>query len=253
MAVTPNSLLQATAQASAKSKTQAAPASPLASVAEPGDKASSFAQLYAKESQSKPQARLPSVADNSPKPVRDKPGDNSPKKDVGNDSSAAPQPVVADSGKSLPADKPASSDNKTSSSDNKTASTDTSKSADTAQTDTPPPSDPVLDPSLVQLTPPAPVVPAEALPATPEPVPVPAPQVEAAPAVPVPAIAAAIVAPAPEPAKPEFDPEADPLDALPAVRLAMEQGGHVSATSQAQPKAAPSSAGGDMRPIRRRA
>jgi len=245
MAVTPNSLLQATAQASAKSKTQAAPASPLASVAEPGDKASSFAQLYAKESQSKPQARLPSVADNSPKPVRDKPGDNSPKKDVGNDSSAAPQPVVADSGKSLPADKPASSDNKTSSSDNKTASTDTSKSADTAQTDTPPPSDPVLDPSLVQLTPPAPVVPAEALPATPEPVPVPAPQVEAAPAVPVPAIAAAIVAPAPEPAKPEFDPEADPLDALPAVRLAMEQGGHVSATSQAQPKAAPSSAGNE--------
>ncbi|WP_210692816.1 hypothetical protein, partial [Pseudomonas protegens] len=37
MAVTPNSLLQATAQASAKSKTQAAPVSPLASIAEPGD------------------------------------------------------------------------------------------------------------------------------------------------------------------------------------------------------------------------
>ena len=82
MAVTPNSLLQATAQASAKSKTQAAPVSPLASIAEPGDKASSFAQLYAKESQNQPQAKPPSFADNSPKPVRDKGADSSPKKDA---------------------------------------------------------------------------------------------------------------------------------------------------------------------------
>ena len=28
-----------------------------------------------------------------------------------------------------------------------------------------------------------------------------------------------------------FDPEADPLDDMPAVRLAMEQGGHLSASS----------------------
>ena len=40
----------------------------------------------------------------------------------------------------------------------------------------------------------------------------------------------------------DFDPEADPLDALPAVRMAMEQGGHISAASQAQPTAAPTSA-----------
>ena len=33
-----------------------------------------------------------------------------------------------------------------------------------------------------------------------------------------------------------FDPEADPLDAMPAVRLAMEQGGHVSASSQSPVK-----------------
>jgi flagellar hook-length control protein FliK len=36
----------------------------------------------------------------------------------------------------------------------------------------------------------------------------------------------------------DFDPEADPLDGLPAVRLALEQSGHVSASSQAQTKAA---------------
>jgi len=42
-------------------------------------------------------------------------------------------------------------------------------------------------------------------------------------------------------AKPAFDPAADPLDALPAVRLAMEQGGHVSASSQTPQKAAPTS------------
>ncbi len=42
-----------------------------------------------------------------------------------------------------------------------------------------------------------------------------------------------------EEVKPAFDPEADPLDAMPAVRLAMEQGGHVSASSQAPAKTAP--------------
>jgi len=39
--------------------------------------------------------------------------------------------------------------------------------------------------------------------------------------------------------QPAFDPEADPLDAMPAVRLAMEQGGHVSASSQTPQKTAP--------------
>mgnify|MGYP001564729270 FL=1 len=49
-------------------------------------------------------------------------------------------------------------------------------------------------------------------------------------------------APVTEELAPTFDPEADPLDALPAVRLAMEQGGHVSASSQAAQKAAPTQA-----------
>lgn len=236
MAVTPNSLLQATAQANAKSKTQAAPASPLASVAEPGDKASSFAQLYAKESQSKPQNKSPALADNSPKPVRDKSVDNSPKKDVASDQSAAPQPAVADSGKTLPADKPVSSDSKPA-----TAASDDSKPADTTQADASVDPAPV-DPSLLPTIQPQPQV-AE----VPPPVVAAQPQVEVPVAPPAGVVAAVVptVAPVAEPAKEAFDPEADPLDALPALRLAMEQGGHVSASSQSQPKAAPANADAD--------
>ncbi|MFJ7145834.1 flagellar hook-length control protein FliK [Pseudomonas protegens] len=236
MAVTPNSLLQATAQANAKSKTQAAPASPLASVAEPGDKASSFAQLYAKESQSKPQNKPSALADNSPKPVRDKSVDNSPKKNVASDQSAAPQPAVADSGKTLPADKPASSDSKPAA-----AASDDSKPADTTQADASVNPAPV-DPSLLPAIQPQPQV-AE----VPPPVVAAQPQMEVPVAPPAGVVAAVVptVAPVAEPPKEAFDPEADPLDALPALRLAMEQGGHVSASSQSQPKAAPANADAD--------
>ena len=241
MAVTPNTLLQATAQASAKSKTQATPASPLASVAEPGDKASSFAQLYAKEAQSQPLSKSPTFADNSPRPVRDKGADNSPKKDVASNQSAASQPVVADSGKSLPADKSTSSDSKTASAASDDSKPADSKSADSQSVDNsqadasvnPAP----LDPGLLPAIQPQPQV------AEVPPVAAPQPQVEVPVVVPA-VVAAAVpaVAPAAEPPKAVFDPEADPLDAMPAVRLAMEQGGHVSASSQAQPKAAPASA-----------
>ena len=62
MPVTPNSLLQAAAQA----KTQAA-ANSTAPTAEPGDKASSFAQVYAKQAENKPVA----AADGSAKPARE--------------------------------------------------------------------------------------------------------------------------------------------------------------------------------------
>ena len=241
MAVTPNTLLQATAQASAKSKTQATPASPLASVAEPGDKASSFAQLYAKEAQSQPLSKSPTFADNSPRPVRDKGADNSPKKDVASNQSAASQPVVADSGKSLPADKSTSSDSKTASAASDDSKPADSKSADSQSVDNsqadasvnPAP----LDPGLLPAIQPQPQV------AEVPPVAAPQPQVEVPVVVPA-VVAAAVpaVAPAAEPPKAVFDPEADPLDAMPAVRLAMEQGGHVSASSQSQPKAAPASA-----------
>ena len=215
MPVTPNMLLQAAAQA----KTQAASANTPALAAEPGDKASSFAQVYANQARNKPSA----VGDGSAKPIRDKAPDSPDKKDVGNDKSAAPEPAVADSGKSLPADKPAQADDEA-------ASDDGSDTAQTPVADAAP-VDPTLDPALMQAVQPA--VPAP-VPAAPPVVVTPQPQVEVA--------VTAATTPVVATTDTDFDPEADPLDALPAVRMAMEQGGHISAASQAQPKAAPTSA-----------
>ncbi|MEO8646513.1 flagellar hook-length control protein FliK [Pseudomonas sp.] len=215
MPVTPNMLLQAAAQA----KTQAASANTPALAAEPGDKASSFAQVYANQARNKPSA----VGDGSAKPIRDKAPDSSDKKDVSDDKSAAPEPAVADSGKSLPADKPAQADDKATSDDG-------SDTAQTPVTDAAP-VDPTLDPALMQAVQPA--VPAP-VPAAPPVVVTPQSQVEVA--------VTAATTPVVASTGTDFDPEADPLDALPAVRMAMEQGGHISAASQAQPKAAPTSA-----------
>lgn len=215
MPVTPNMLLQAAAQA----KTQAASANTPALAAEPGDKASSFAQVYANQARNKPSA----VGDGSAKPIRDKTPDSPDKKDVSNDKSAAPEPAVADSGKSLPADKPAQADDEA-------ASDDGSDTAQTPVADAAP-VDPTLDPALMQAVQPA--VPAP-VPAAPPVAVTPQPQVEVA--------VTAATTPVVASTDTDFDPEADPLDALPAVRMAMEQGGHISAASQAQPKAAPTSA-----------
>lgn len=219
MPVTPNMLLQAAAQA----KTQATSANTPALAAEPGDKASSFAQVYANQARDKPSA----VGDGSARPIRDKAPDSPDKKDVSNDESAAPEPAVADSGKSLPADKPAQADDEVASGDG----SDTAQTpvADAAPVD--PTLDPTLDPALMQAVQPA--VPAP-VPAAPPVVVTPQPQVEAA--------VTAATTPVVASTDTDFDPEADPLDALPAVRMAMEQGGHISAASQAQPKAAPTSA-----------
>ncbi|MGZ7459673.1 flagellar hook-length control protein FliK [Pseudomonas sp. Ma2-10] len=215
MPVTPNMLLQAAAQA----KTQAASANTPALAAEPGDKASSFAQVYANQARNKPFA----VGDGSAKPIRDKTPDSPDKKNLSNDTSAAPEPAVADSGKSLPADKPAQAGDEA-------ASDDGSDTAQVPVADAAP-VDPTLDPALMQVAQPAVTA---AVPATPPVVVTPQPQVEVA----VTAAATPVVASTDT----DFDPEADPLDALPAVRMAMEQGGHISAASQAQPKAAPTSA-----------
>ena len=218
MPVTPNTLLQATAQA----KSQAASAKSSAQAVEPGDKASSFARVFANQAQNKPSA----AADGPAKPARDKTPDNPGKKDLGNDPSAAPDATVADSGKSLPADKPAPSDDKA-------ASGDASDAAQTPVADAVP-GDPALDPSLL-------------------------PELQAVVQAPAPAVAPVIATVQPEAEAPVaaaltatpanavtadsgFDPEADPLDSLPALRMAMEQGGHISAASQAQPKAAATTA-----------
>jgi flagellar hook-length control protein FliK len=219
MPVTPHSLLQAVATA----KTQAASANTPAPAAEPAGKASSFADVYAHQAQNKPSV----VADKPAKPVADSGPKGSGKKDVSNDKPAAPEPAVADSGNSLPADKPAQA-NDTTTSDDKTDVTATPV-ADTT------PVDPALLPGglpPLMTVPVAPAAPPVAQSAQ--------PQVEAS-------VASVIAAPtptqAPAPAAAaadsDFDPAADPLDALPALRMAMEQSGHVSASSQAQPKATP--------------
>ncbi|MDR6609683.1 flagellar hook-length control protein FliK [Pseudomonas synxantha] len=221
MPVTPNILLQASRQA----KAQAASANPPALAAEPGDKAASFAHVYASQAQNKPVA----LADASGKPGRDKTADVAGKTDAGDDKSAAGEPVVADGGKSLPADTPVQADDK--SADDKASDADQTPVVDAA------PLDPALDPSLQQVL--QPVVPAPVAPVVADTV---QPAVEAPVAAAATASTTATAAPALATTDGDFDPSTDPLDALPAVRLAMEQSGHVSASSQAQPKAAPTQA-----------
>ncbi|KQT67061.1 MULTISPECIES: flagellar hook-length control protein FliK [unclassified Pseudomonas] len=221
MPATPNILLQTAAQA----KAQAASAKSSAMAADAGDKASSFAKVFADQAPAKPAVS----ADNSVKPARDKVADSSGKKDIGKEQSAAPEPAVADSGKALPADK-ASSDDATATADDTTETVQTPV-ADAA------PVDPALDPALAQVVQPlvaAPVVqaPTVTTPAQPE---------TETPAL---AVVSGMVKD-PAATDSDFDPSADPLDSMPAVRMAMEQGGHISAASQAQPKATPAQAQAD--------
>lgn len=221
MPASPNILLQTAAQA----KAQAASAKSSAVAAEPGDKASSFAQVFADQGPNKPSVSV----DNSAKPARDKVADNSGKKDLGKDQSAAPAPAVADSGKALPADKPA-----TAATDDKTATDD-----DTADTAPAPVAETApMDPALVAAVEPVVTAPVAATPVV---------DTAAKPETDQPALAALpgmVKDPAPA-TDPAFDPEADPLDSLPAVRMAMEQSGHISASSQSQPKATPAQAQAD--------
>lgn len=225
MPVTPNTLLQASVQA----KPQVAVNSP-AAAPDLGDRASSFAQVFAKQAPAKAAA----APEPPVKSARDDASSNTVKKDTGNQTSAASEPTVADSGKPLPADKPASADDKAARDDN-------ADSAETPVADAAP-VDPSLDPGLL----PDMTVPVATI--APEPAPVVTTEVQvttavAAPVAPLVTPAQAAVAPEVDPA---FDPEADPLDALPALRLAMEQGGHVSAASQAQSKTtAPASLDGE--------
>ncbi|MCF3195783.1 flagellar hook-length control protein FliK [Pseudomonas bubulae] len=137
-----------------------------------------------------------------------------------------PAPAVADSGNPLPVGKAKDA-----------VSTDQDDSADKPDDNAA-----AADPLVVQPVAPAPAPVVEA----------PTPTPPATPEVPV-AQLAVPVPPSPV-ADDTFDPEADPLDAMPAVRLAMEQGGHVSAGSQAQVKtpaneAAPAAAQGQASAI----
>ncbi|MCM8743769.1 flagellar hook-length control protein FliK [Pseudomonas koreensis] len=221
MPATPNVLLQSAAQA----KAQAAAAKAPVMAADTGDKASSFAQVFADQG---PKKTLVST-DNSLKPARDKVADNSNKQDAGKSSPAAAQQSVADSGNALPADKPAST-----AADDQQASDDAAADSAQAPVADTTPVDPALDPALAQTVQPlvtTPVVPAPVA-ETPAPAKAETPQVAAT-------VAPAVVKEPAASTDSDFDPAADPLDSLPAVRMAMEQGGHISASSQAQPKATP--------------
>ncbi len=256
MPLAPNSLLQPNAAV----KLQAEPVTPPSTaVTAPKDNAFSFAQVY-QDTQSNPVKvafnPLKPMADNAPV-VPPKPA--APAANANNQDAAA-QSSVAGSGKSLPADKSTKVDGKSTKADDKTASTDgksatdkttgdgttastdSSKSGDktasgddttTATSDTPvavATPDPTLDPAVLQ---------AAATPPTPAPV---AAAVD--PAVTQASLAAAATAAAkpatatPPTAGDDFDPSADPLDNLPVVRLAMEQGGHLSSGSQVSAKTA---------------
>ncbi|WP_285375597.1 flagellar hook-length control protein FliK [Pseudomonas sp. lyk4-TYG-107] len=225
MPATPNVLLQSAAQA----KAQAAAAKTPVMAADTGDKASSFAQVFADQGPKKTLAN----SDSSLKPARDKVADNSDKKDFAKDKSAATQQTVADSGNALPADKTASTTTDDQAATDKAAADAAADSAQTPVADTTP-MDPALDPALAQTVQPLVTAPVVAAPvaATPEPAKTEAPVVAAT-------LAPAVVKDPAASTDSAFDPAADPLDSLPALRMAMEQGGHISASSQAQPKATP--------------
>lgn len=222
MPATPNILLQNAAQA----KAQAASAKSSAMAADAGDKATSFAKVFADQGSNKPAVS----ADNSVKSARDKVADTGGKKDAGTDQSAAPEPAVADSGKALPADTAASSDDKAASDDGAQTPVADATVGDAAVVD------PALDPALAAIVQPTVTAPVVAGPAA-------APAQDETPEV---AVLASMVKDPAASADSDFDPSADPLDSLPAVRMAMEQGGHISAASQAQPKAASAQADGEL-------
>lgn len=222
MPATPNILLQNAAQA----KAQAASAKSSAMAADAGDKATSFAKVFADQGSNKPAVS----ADNSVKSARDKVADTGGKKDAGTDQSAAPEPAVADSGKALPADTAASSNDKAASDDGAQTPVADATVGDAAVVD------PALDPALAAIVQPTVTAPVVAGPAA-------APAQDETPEV---AVMASMVKDPAASADSDFDPSADPLDSLPAVRMAMEQGGHISAASQAQPKAAPAQADGEL-------
>ncbi|UZE27622.1 flagellar hook-length control protein FliK [Pseudomonas asplenii] len=231
MPLAPNPFLQASA--APKSKMDLASSQPTPA-AQPRDNAASFAQVY-KDSQSKPAK----VAEAPVKSTREGTSAVPAKKDtVASNKDDAAKPAVADSGNSLPADK---AGDKTAGSDSTPAGSSDQAAADDSGKDTgdtPPVADaaaqpPAVDPALIQAaaTPPAPVI--ETPPSTPAPATLPVAQTPLESATAAQAAQSAKASSAPDG---DFDPAADPLDNLPAVRLAMEQGGHVSASSQSTTK-----------------
>jgi flagellar hook-length control protein FliK len=198
MPVAPNPFLQATSVAKVQ------PSATVAKTAETSQgTASSFASVFSKQADTKPVV----VHDTRDKAVKDKSAVVSSKHAV-DAKPAASKRDVADSGKTLPADKTAK---KSDAADGKNDAND--KPIDPVATDAAPVA-PVPDPTLITEV---------ALPA-PEPVP---PVVIAPTVIEIPAAMVAAVIPQPAaPVDPKaFDPASDPLEGLAAVQVALQQNG----------------------------
>ncbi len=236
MPLATNALLQANAPATARSGAATNAAKPADGSK---DEASSFSNVYAKQAKDVASAR-----DDVPvKSAKDKTSSGSDKVASGKDKPSADQnaatnpSTVADSGNGLPASVT------TATTDEDQVAADQA-AADQVLTDAladgsaVPVTDPALDPALQAMTVQTSVAPAIAKPA-----------VADTKASPVVETAAGVKAPPPAAAEAAFDPEADPLDGLEAVQLALE---NASAKTQlatqnahAASKATPSNAEAD--------
>lgn len=236
MPLATNALLQATATSTNRSGAASNAIKPADSSK---DEASSFSNVYAKQAKDAAPAR-----DDAPvKSTRDKPGPDKDKVAAGKDnastdsSSAADSSTVADSGNGLPVQASAADADK--------AGTDTAQ-ADAQASDeaTLVVTDPVLDPALQALaaqTPTLPVQSAAAKPVSPDP--------KAASAAQLITGTTATLPAAPAVVEEAFNPDADPLDGLEAVQLALENASartHLAGqNAQAASKATPSNAEAD--------
>ncbi|QHF04203.1 MULTISPECIES: flagellar hook-length control protein FliK [Pseudomonas syringae group] len=236
MPLATNALLQATATSTNRSGAAGNAIKPADSSK---DEASSFSNVYAKQAKDAAPAR-----DDAPvKSTRDKPGPDKDKVAAGKDnastdsSSAADSSTVADSGNGLPVQASAADADK--------AGTDTAQ-ADAQASDeaTLVVTDPVLDPALQALaaqTPTLPVQSAAAKPVSPDP--------KAASAAQLITGTTATLPAAPAVVEEAFNPDADPLDGLEAVQLALENASartHLAGqNAQAASKATPSNAEAD--------
>ncbi|ODJ93268.1 flagellar hook-length control protein [Pseudomonas viridiflava] len=231
MPLATNALLQANAPSTARSGAATNAAKPADGSK---DEASSFSNVYAKQAKDVASAR-----DDVPvKSAKDKTSSGSDKVASGKDKPSADQnaatnpSTVADSGNGLPASVT------TATADEDQAAADQVLTDALADGNAVPVTDPALDPALQAMTVQTPVAPAIAKPAVAD--------IKAAPVV---EVTAGVKAPPPAVVEAAFDPEADPLDGLEAVQLALE---NASAKTQlatqnahAASKATPSNAEAD--------
>ncbi|RMN24800.1 Flagellar hook-length control protein [Pseudomonas coronafaciens pv. zizaniae] len=238
MPLSTNALLQATNAATSRS---GAVNNSVKSADSSKDGASSFSNVYAKQTRD-------SVAPRDDAPVKQSRDKSAPDKDkvaagkdkpVNDPSNAADKSTVADSGNDLPA-KSAAADGDAAKSETAPDDAHAQASADPALAEGQVAVDPALDPALQAMAAQVPALPAASAvkPQTPD-------------ASATPAIASLAVGQAAVPAKAEaaFNPDADPLDGLDAVQLALENATAktqlAAQNAQAANKATPSNAEAD--------